>query len=80
MMPKVEFRCPRELHAELTRLAALEGLSVGEWARKTCADKAGIKVEVKLGLGGADKRTRQKVEKARLQGIKRRAKAHSNGK
>lgn len=74
MMPKIDFRCPEELYAEIARLATLAGMSPGEWCRTVCAEKAGVKIEVKMGLGGADERTRRRVEKLRLKGIKERAK------
>ena len=80
MMPILAFRIPPELLAEAKRLAAAEGMEVGEWARKLIEKATGMKVEVKIGIAGADEKTRNRVEKARLKGIKQRAKDSNAGK
>jgi hypothetical protein len=74
MMEKIGFRCPPELLDAIRRQAKATGMTPGEWVRSLCEKATGVKVEVKMGLGGADERTRARVEKARLKGIKARAK------
>lgn len=75
MMPRITFRCPPKLHAKAEELAAKLGMSVGEFTRKCLEDAAGVHVEVKRGIAGADVETRERVEEKRLNGIKRRARA-----
>ena len=79
MLPKIDFRCPLELFEAIQCEAARTGLSPGQVARRACEKMLGVKVEVKRGMGGADERTRKRVEKARLKGIKERARALNNG-
>ena len=80
-MDHVIFRCPPQLLEALQRKAKAAAMSVGEYTRKLAEQDTGISVEVKKGMGGADERTRKRVERARIKGIKERAKAAgTNGK
>lgn len=75
MLPKIDFRCPANLHAAILAAAAKDGVSPGEWTRALCAEKLGITIDVKRGMGSADEHTRKRVEKARLKGFKKSIKA-----
>jgi hypothetical protein len=78
MLPKIDFRCPQKLMDAIKREAERTGLSPGQVARRACEKMLGVEVEVKKGIGAADEKTRKRVEKARMQGIKRRAKEQSH--
>ena len=75
MMKKIDFRCPPELLTEIERRATEEGISPGQWCRRACEEKLGMSIEVKKGLGGANERTRKRVERLRLKGGKQRGKS-----
>lgn len=74
MMSRINFRIPDELLAAAERMAKEAKMSLGEWTRSLIEKATGVKVEVKLGMAGADETTKQRVEKARIRGIKKRAK------